>query len=489
MLRGANSHPHRWGSVPRTGFKNVAKPPIPRALSCASHYPTVRSAADSGFRLGAPAASRSTWTNGSVEQVLLGGLGKPALPASTFTVTNNNDSGAGSLRQAILDANASPGADRITFSIGSGLQTISPASPLPDITDPVEIDATTQPGFAGAPIIELSGTNTTGLPNAGLLQIKGGNTTIRGLIINRFKDVGIAMLTAGGNHIEGNYIGTDASGNSKATNTPSGNLIAINNVSNNVIGGTTPGTRNVISGGSGHGISIFGSSGTGNLIQGNYIGLNAAGNKAIGNADAGIFLGTSNNTVGGTVPAARNVISANPYAGIVMQVSGTSGNVIQGNYIGTDATGTFAIPNDNSGIAIADNSNNNLIGGTTPGARNVISGNGWGIAIFSSSAGPPVGTIVQGNYIGLSADGKPLGNRVEGVHLGWARNTLIGGTVPGAANTIAFNGPGPEIGVGTGLEILGSVNGTTYGNSIRGNSIFSNGRLGIDLSPPRRQRK
>jgi hypothetical protein len=396
-----------------------------------------------------------------------------AKPASTFTVTNTNDSGAGSLRQAILDANANLGSDLITFIIGSGPQTIAPASLLPDITDPVEIDATTQPGFAGVPIIELSGTNTNSLPNAGLLQVKSGNTTIRGLVINHFKDVGISLLTAGGNHIEGNYIGTDAAGNSKATNS-FGNLIAIN-VPNNVIGGTTPDKRNVLSGGGGHAISIFGDSATGNLIQGNYIGINAAGNKGIGNTLAGIFLGTSNNIVGGTVPGARNVISANPYGGIVMQVSGTFGNVIQGNYIGTDATGSFSIPNDNAGIALFDRTNNNLIGGMTPGARNVISGNGLGIAFNSSSTGP-MGNIIQGNYIGLSADGKPLGNRVAGIGLGVATNTTIGGQVPEAANTIAFNGATAAVGVGTGVYVLSAT-----GNSIRGNSIFSNGRLGVDL--------
>src|SRR4029078_3548040 len=130
-----------------------------------------------------------------------------------------------------------------------------PASNLPDITDPVEIDGTTQPGFAGVPIIELGGTNTTSVPNRGLLQIIGGNTTIRGLIINRFKDVGISILTAGGNHIEGNYIGPDARGNVRA-NTAPGNLINISSP-NNVIGGTTAAARNVISGAGFHGISIF----------------------------------------------------------------------------------------------------------------------------------------------------------------------------------------------------------------------------------------
>src|SRR5207248_2426609 len=129
------------------------------------------------------------------------------------------------------------------------------------------------------------------------------------------------------------------------------------------------------------------------------------------------------------------------------------------------------------GLAIADSSNNNTIGGIVPGSRNVISGNGWGVSIASGSA-PPTGNVVQGNYIGISADGStPLSNRVEGVRLTGAVNTIIGGTVPEAANVIAFNGTAPQPGIGTGIEVLSGT-----GNSIRGNSIFSNGALGIDLA-------
>src|SRR5258708_4650635 len=108
-----------------------------------------------------------------------------------FVVTNTSDTGAGSLRQAILDANANPGADSITFSIGAGLQTIAPTSSLPDISDPVVIDGTTQPGFAASPLIEIRATNIPSLPNAAVLHIAAGNTTVRGLIINHFKDGGM----------------------------------------------------------------------------------------------------------------------------------------------------------------------------------------------------------------------------------------------------------------------------------------------------------
>jgi hypothetical protein len=394
---------------------------------------------------------------------------------TTFTVTNTNDSGAGSFRQAILDANTNPGVDQISFSIGTGHQTIAPTSRLPDISDPVVIDATTQPGFAGSPLIEVSGDYGSSVSNHGVLYITAGNSTVRGLIISHFHDGGISIFNGGGNYIEGNYIGTDASGNLPTGS--KGNGITVNSSSNNIIGGTAPNSRNVISGIQAHGISIFGLNSTGNTIQGNFIGTNAAGSVGIGNFLAGIFLGASNNTVGGTVPSARNVITDNEYGGIVLQVSGTSGNIIQGNYIGTDATGSIAIGDVyNNGIAIFNSSNNNIIGGTNPGARNVVSGNGNGISIASSTDAPS-GNVVQGNYVGVAADGvTPLGNFVEGIRLAGALNTTVGGTNIGAGNIIAFNGPTAEVGAGTGVEVLSGS-----GNSIRGNSIFSNGRLGIDL--------
>jgi hypothetical protein len=160
--------------------------------------------------------------------------------ATTFVVTRTDDSGPGSLRQAILDANANPGSDLLTFNIGTGLKTITLASKLPDVTDPVVIDGTTQPGFTGIPLIELNATDTDFNT---VLTISAGNTTIRSLIINHFQNGAILLSDNGGNHIEGCYLGTDATG-SMGTNS-NGNAIAISSP-NNVIGGTTPAARNVI---------------------------------------------------------------------------------------------------------------------------------------------------------------------------------------------------------------------------------------------------
>ncbi|HEY6806774.1 MAG TPA: Calx-beta domain-containing protein [Pyrinomonadaceae bacterium] len=361
---------------------------------------------------------------------------------------------------------------RSLFEINSGIRTITPTSPLPNITDPVVIDATTQPGFAGPPLIELNGNNISDFPNTGAFNILSGNTTIKGFVINHFRDRGISISTAGGNHIEGNYIGTDITGRLRAGGPGSG--ISVESP-NNVIGGSTPNARNVISGNGSSGITIAGFNADGNIIQGNYIGIDSTGTSALGNDQSGILLGTSNNTVGGTTSGARNVISGNSN-GIMMLTNGTSGNLIQGNYVGTDVSGQNKIENSNCGIAIFNSSNNNVIGGTVAGARNVVSGNSWGICIIGSS-GLPASNVIQGNYVGLAADGKsPLGNRVQGISVSNANNTTIGGGTPGSGNTIAFNGPTVESGVGTGLDVLSGENHT-----IRGNSIFSNGRLGIDL--------
>ena len=135
---------------------------------------------------------------------------EPPPAGVSFVVTNTNDSGLGSLRQAILDANANTGADNIRFLIpGAGVQTINLTSALPAITSPVVIDGTTQPGFAGSPIIELNGSGAAGATG---LSITAGNSVVRGLVINRFAGEGIRLQTGGGNRIEGNYIGTNAAG-------------------------------------------------------------------------------------------------------------------------------------------------------------------------------------------------------------------------------------------------------------------------------------
>ncbi|HEY1404102.1 MAG TPA: Calx-beta domain-containing protein, partial [Pyrinomonadaceae bacterium] len=237
---------------------------------------------------------------------------------------------------------------------------------------------------------------------------------------------------------------------------------------------------NVISANEGHGISIF-SGATNNTVQGNYLGTDAAGGTApLGNRDSGVFIATPDNLIGGTTAGARNVISGNS-VGIGIQDAGTvssTGNVVQGNYIGTDATGTLILGNTNTAIVIS-NSSNTVIGGTTAGAGNVISGNNFGIHISGNATlGDPTtatGNIVQGNYIGTNAAGSaPLSNNVTGLSIALTVNTLIGGTTAGAGNIIAGTF-GPDPFTGDGLQILSSINTKVQGNYIGTNAAGAEG--------------
>ncbi|HKG59419.1 MAG TPA: Calx-beta domain-containing protein [Pyrinomonadaceae bacterium] len=413
-----------------------------------------------------------------------------AAPATTFVVTNVNDSGPGSLRQAILDANANPGSDVINFNITGPSLRIQPLLRLPDITDPVVIDGATQPGFSGAPIVELNGGKSA---ERGLF-VNAPGSTIRGLVINGFSTGAIIISTAAaGSHVEGCYIGTDVSGTVAIPNTGPGVSVLS---SNNVIGGTTVSARNVISGNSEAGVQVrlFCCTGannaiSGNVIQGNYIGITAQGDKTLGNGREGVDVSTSapdasvtNTLIGGTTPGAGNIISGNFTEGIGIGSFQTTNTTVQGNRIGTSANGMSKIPNGGDGIHI-DLGNSNVIGGSAPGAGNLISGNGKVSSGLGRGNGISVGSsnnIIQGNFIGTDATGTgPLGNMDDGIFGG--RNTTVGGTGAGEGNVIAFNG----------LRGISNGGNLATANSYRGNSIHSNGTsgspftpgLGIELSP------
>ncbi|MEO8169101.1 MAG: hypothetical protein ABI623_12690, partial [bacterium] len=268
--------------------------------------------------------------------------------ANTYTVTSTGNTGGGTLRQAILDANAHGGADVIAFSIGGGgLQTIIPTSALPTITGPVLIDGTTQPGYAGTPLIEINGS----LAGVGVngLYITGGGSTVKGLLINRFvailiggvyyDGIGIVCDNLGGNVIQSNYIGTDATGTAALPNGTSAILLA-GGSSYNLIGGTLPSQANLLSGNSGNGIQITPGNAGHNVVQGNYIGLDVTGTNQLANAGNGIYIVASYNTIGGTGVNEGNYISGNLSPGIAILAGGpyiTTTNVVWGNYIGPDA--------------------------------------------------------------------------------------------------------------------------------------------------------
>ncbi len=374
-----------------------------------------------------------------------------------FTVTNTNDAGPGSLREAITQANAAAAPPHnINFAIpGAGVQTIAPLSVLPNINVPTIIDGTSQPGFAGTPPIEINGSGAGALSSG--FRVLGGGSTLRGLIVNGFGNSGIS-LESNGNTVAGNYIGINAAGTAALPNALFGVAVQ-NGGSGNIIGGTAPTDRNVISGNTGDGIVIVGGTG-GNQVLGNYVGINAAGTAALPNTSGVSINGVPNNTVSG------NVISGNSNSGTVIVSAGATNNILTGNSIGTNFDGSAAVPNAAFGVAIQGGATNNIIGGTTPAARNIISGNGNGVALVDPTT---VGNSLFGNFIGVGADGTtPLPN-TTGVFINLANNNAIGSTAAGQGNTIASN-------LGSGVNILAST-----GNSIQNNSIFANAGLGIDL--------
>ncbi len=383
---------------------------------------------------------------------------------ATYTVTNTSDSGAGSLRQAILDANANAGADTINFNIaGTGVHTITLSTALATITGQVTINATTESDFAGTPLIVL--TDGAGTVTDGFLLGSGSDgSSIRGFVIQGFSN-GINISGSGSHTIAGNYIGTSSTGNAAATNTVA-NGINFWNSTNNTIGGTTASDRNVISGTSNIGINLTGAS-TGNQIRGNYIGVGADGSTDVGNRWYGIYSSASGNTIGGSVSGAGNVISGTGTTGGgalgVYLTSTASGTTIQGNIIGLNAAGTSAVANDGHGMEIV--SSNNTIGGTSALERNVISGNNRvGLWITGNN------NTVRGNYFGVGSDGTTsLGNGWDAITISGSNN-LIGGTGANDGNILANSGD-------DGIEVTGSGSG----NAFLGNRIYSNASMAIDL--------
>ena len=391
--------------------------------------------------------------------------------AATFTVTNANDAGPGSLRQVLFDANANPGADIVQFNIpGGGVHTIAPISSLPDITNAVTINGFSQPGSSpntlangnnAVLLIRLDGIGVTNTFPNGLSFNGVNNCSVRGLVIVRFS-TGIQLYSSSGNTIAGNWIGLDVDNVSRG-NTLLGVDVtgpSFTRSTNNLIGGTTPGDRNIISGNR-SGLSFFPQSADRNTVQGNFIGTDATGTLPRGNQFEGVKVQSAGNLlIGGPSPGARNLICANG-TGILML--GSSGNVIQGNYIGTDVSARYDLGNAGDGVFL-QGTPFSTIGG--PGAGNIIVNNaGYGIDLLGANT-----NIVQGNYIGTDFTGAwPLGNHKDGLYLQGSTGTTIGGQGAGQGNVIEFNG-------GAGVYVSSGSS-----NRISANSIFDNAGLGILL--------
>jgi hypothetical protein len=253
--------------------------------------------------------------------------------------------------------------------------------------------------------------------------------------------------------VEGNQIGTNLAGSGPLANNADGIRVL---VSGATIGGTSTAARNVISGNGSTGVDAQAPC----LIEGNMVGIDATGRFGVANNDGGILADSTGVTIGGTSVGAGNLISGNKGDGVVVDLP----CLIEGNLIGTNATGTSAVPNSPAGLDVI--ASDVTIGGTSSGAGNVISGNsGDGIDITGFS------NLVEGNSIGVDLAGTdPLGNKGDGVKLTsyFASGNQVG--ADGSGNIVAFNG-------GAGVAYLLFISG----DPIRFNSIFSNTGPGIDL--------
>jgi hypothetical protein len=401
----------------------------------------------------------------------------------TFLVLNTNNDGPGSLHQAILDANSTPGADTIEFDIpGAGVKTIALTTPLPTITEEVFLNGLSQGGTCGglSPelLIELNGENVGGAVPG--LRVSGEDTSILGLVINRFGGNGIELAGEGHHTVYCNYIGTNAAGTEALPN--GGNGVWVDNSPGNTIGFTLANPLgNVISGNAESGIRIEGNNAAQNRVGSNRIGVDVTGEVELGNGEEGVsILHAPDNVIGGTDASllGRNIIAGNGGNGVRIDYPGASGNLVQNNFIGTNIGGDVAMPNF-IGVVVIREAADNLIGGADAGDGNVISGNqNAGIALSTG------GNTVQGNLIGLTSDGTAdLGNNGDGIETLLADNSLIGGTTPAARNVISGN-QGDGIHLGTAVDAGVRVQGNFIGVNAVGDSGIPNLGNGITVASP-----
>jgi len=409
----------------------------------------------------------------------------------TLTVNNTGDgadvskgngicaasNGACTLRAAIEEANAQAGANTVNFAIGSGLQTIALTNTLPTLSDqsgPTTIDGYTQPGAApntdpvvsnAKIMIQVVGAGESSFDT---FRITSPGNVLRGLsVYSSFAGVRIYGAAAVGNVLEGNFIGTDASGTYAGAPRVNGSAGIVNReaASQTRIGGTAPAQRNVISGNAYIAILTYDAGTSGVLIQGNLIGLSPSGGRIGRNGGHGVDAnaGVNNMVIGGTGPGERNVISNNLRGGVELSHgTGVKNNKVIGNYIGTDVTGnaiTSYTGNGTHGIRLEDRVTYNTM------SENVFGGNVGSAIKFDQS----YNNTFKHNRVGIGVNGAAIPNTEYGVYVtNRAHSNIIG---PG--NIISNES--------AGVTVTGNVENDF--NTITQNSTFGNVGLGIDLAP------
>lgn len=380
--------------------------------------------------------------------------------------------GTNTLRKCVRLANANAGADIINFNLpGSTVITnvVGGGGAWYTITDPVTIDGYTQAGSAaGAPLVELNG---AAIGRWFGFSIEGGadGTTIRGLIIYG-TNVGVRVVTSGSHTFSGNFIGVNAAGTAEASNAIPEHGMRFESSSNNTIGGTGGLIdRNIISECNQRGISFEGTS-TDNTVVGNFIGVDITGVIDLGNSQNGIWAQNCTRlTIGGSTVNHQNIVSGNGWQGIYLD--NCDDLVIQGNVIGLGGDTSTAIGNGGHGIVVSAASDNAIIGGDANGERNYISSNsGQGIRIDNSDFAQIQGNYIGVDKTGLL----DRGNTSTGIVGQNAEDLTIGGTTAGARNIISANGghgistfaTSPRITIKGNMIGLGADGATALGNNV-----------------------
>jgi streptogramin lyase len=355
----------------------------------------------------------------------------PQSPSSSYSVISNN-------RGVGIHTFGSTNFTIQNNIVGLSFPQNNVQTAMGNIADGILLDTVAATPAGGAQPVSVSDNVISGNRQDGLGLVDATNVTVFGNTIGLASSV-ISATSGFGNAGNGITVNTSSSGAS----------------SSNLIGGTTPAARNVVSGNQTYGIAIVGASDSLNQIAGNYVGVSADGMTAVQNNVSGIIIvGSSMNTVGGSVAGAGNLVSGNGLYGIQID-AGSNDNSVWGNFVGTDQTGLNPLPNQSDGVLIA-NATSNQIGGTAPNESNVISGNDAnGVRIFGSLA---TGNQVAGNDIGLGKDGETkVGNLANGVLLDNAGSNTVG-----AGNVISENRQ-------AGVMIISSTG--MGGSYVQGNKI------------------
>ena len=400
---------------------------------------------------------------------------EPRTLLATFVVTTTADEGAGSLRQAILDANASAGLDAVHFAIPGEavmVHTIRPRSPLPSVTDPLTLDATTQPGYAATPLIELDG-SAAGADVDGL-TVLARPSAVRGFAINGFSRHGVLVCAPGRDanvSIERNHIGTDPAGTAARANGGAG--VVVESV-RTLVGGRVPLSGDIISGNRLAGIwasSPFDAGPDASSASHNYVGTNRAGDAAVPNGTSGVLVDS------GTFVVERNLISGNLVSGVHVTGGSAQPNLVQ-NLIGTDATGSSAVPNATAasaallgGVTVSGGANPTLFGNTISGnaAAGVnsvdssvgLNGNRIGTNLAGTAALPNDGhgVVVTGGTRAVLTRNTVSANRGDGVRLVEVRAAALSRSYV-AENVIGVDSARANVlgNAGNGISVIGGIN-------------------------------